>query len=108
MSIYDVENHSYYEPHSIPMGLIKDAAQVGFDSYFIAHETGIYTYSYSNNSLFSFISGVDADQMLYDEMNQELIVVIGSTATWYDMAGDFVRDYVHSSTITAFHLLYNK
>jgi hypothetical protein len=108
MTIFDVENNSLFSPHPMPTGNIRDAAQVGADFYVIAHETEVKTYTYSSNSLLTFIPGVDADKLAYDQVNQQVLVVTGNTISWYNLSGNLMSTYVHSSPITDLHVLYNK
>lgn len=107
MSIYDAENFSFWEPHNIN-GSIRDAAQFGPNSYFLALDDGIYTYTYSNNSLLSFLSGIVADQIELDDVNNELMILVGNTVSWYSLSGQFLRSYTHPVAPNAIHIWYNK
>lgn len=106
--IYDVEGNSYWEPNTVPIGEIRDVAFADANTLYIAHETGIFRYTYNNNSMIPLINGLDASRLLYDDTEQRLIAVDGASLLYYNVAGVFVSQEDHGSPILDAHLLYNK
>ena len=56
-----------------------------------------------------YISGVNANQLVYDDLTDELFVIDGNQITIYDYSTKAVKSYYnHSNTIKDLDIWYNK
>jgi hypothetical protein len=108
MSIYGINGNYFWEPHSIPIGAINDFVQLDPNTYLIAHETGIFSYSYQTNSLITLVSGINPSDLVYDDVNNVMIAAVGNQLNYYSLSGNLINVITHASTIEAVHLYYNK
>ncbi len=109
LHIYNFTGNSFWSPHSIPAGAIRAVVQVDSNTLLIAHETGVYRYTYSNNSLITLINGVDATNMELNVINNELLLTIGTELAFHEYStGAHIVSVYHSDLIRDVHVLYNK
>ncbi len=105
--VYYVEDNYTYEPHAIDLGQTYDACSISDNEIFIAHDNGIYRYTYDNNSMVNTIS-YTANQLEYDFLNDRIIASQGSELAFFDRLGNPGGTITHSANIDKFVLYYNK
>ncbi len=108
MQIYTIDNGAVWTPIAMPSGNVNAAVHYTSNEIFIAHETGILRYSYSNNSLVTWVSGVNATKLYYDAVNSRLVAVVGSQIRFYDLMGNPAGIVTHSVPIADVLMYYNK
>ncbi len=108
MNIYTIANGTVWSPISMPSGKVNAAFMYSSNEIFIAHESGILRYSYSNNSLVTWVSGVDAKKLYFDKVNNRMVAVVGNQIRYYDLSGNLIGTVTHTSTIADALLFYNK
>ncbi|MBL4705485.1 MAG: hypothetical protein JKY54_13260 [Flavobacteriales bacterium] len=108
MEIYSYAGNSFWEPHAIPSGSILATFGVHPDQIIIAHDLGLYTYTYSTNSLIQIESGHAFTQLKYDQVNNVLRCIEGSDLYTYDLAGNQLGYFSHSDDIKEILILYNR
>ncbi len=108
MEIYNYSGNSFWEPHAIPAGSIYDSYGISGDKLILAHDLGLYTYTYSTNSLIQVESGHTFTQLEYDKVNNVLWCVEGNELYAYDLLGNQLGYLSTSSNIERVLILYNK
>ncbi|MGB1317541.1 MAG: hypothetical protein ACPG5W_05020, partial [Flavobacteriales bacterium] len=48
---YDIGSNGWWEPRSLPSGMLRDAVKTDAGKFAIAHESGLYSYTYNPNFL---------------------------------------------------------
>ena len=109
MLLYNVENNSYWEPRLLPPGKLLHAVKGEGQTYFLAHESGLYSYTYSPNYL-NQIGAIDAYQLLcFDRADGLLIGASGNEVRLIaGMQGDVVATFAHSDSIVSLDIHYTK
>jgi len=105
--IYYVEDNYTYEPHGIDPGQTYDACLVSSNEIFIAHDNGIFKYTYDNNSMINTIAEL-SEQLEYDYLNDRIVTKGTNEIKFYDRLGNPGGTVTHSSLIDKFVLYYNK
>lgn len=108
MQIYTIANGTVWTPIAMPTGNVNAAVHHTTNEIFIAHTTGILRYSYNNNSLVTWVSGVNASKLYYDSANSRLVAVVGTQIRFYDLMGNPAGIVTHTSSIADILLYYNK
>ncbi len=108
--LYDQALQTYYEPMALPAGRILAVVksdQSG-ERFYIAHETGIYRYSFSPMHLVAIASGVEAQDLAFDTLSGTLYAASGNSLFRYSDNGILLQTWVATDSIKAVDLLYNK
>ena len=106
--MYYTNANSKVEMHSIPTGQIYDAISITSDFLLIAHETGLLSYTFGNNSLVNIIPGEQFSRLKYDQLNGIVLASIGNQLRYYNTSGTTLGVVNHSVNIDDFYLYYNK
>jgi len=109
MEIYTISGNSLWN-RPLPSGKILSVAQVDSDTYLVGYDNGtIYKYTYGNNSFITYLSGINAVQLQYDQVNSEVLVAEVKKISSYDLGSAALKKSVATAdTVIALHLLYNK
>ena len=108
MHLYYVSGSSFWNVHGLPTGVLNDVTAIDQNTYLLAHQTGLYVYTYNNNSLVPLATGFNANHVAWDEVNNRIWVASGSTLYKYDSAGNQQGTVSQNSTVLDLHVLYNK
>jgi hypothetical protein len=108
MQIYTIANGTVWSPIAMPAGNVNAAVHNTTNEIFIAHESGILRYSYANNSLVTWVPGVNASKLYYDAVNSRLVAVVGTQIRFYDLMGNSAGIITHSAPIADVLMYYNK
>jgi len=108
MQVYTIANGTVWSPIAMPAGNVNASVHYTTNEIFIAHETGILRYSYSNNSLVTWVPGVNASKLYYDAVNSRLVAVVDSQIRFYDLMGNPAGIVTHSAPIADVLMYYNK
>jgi hypothetical protein len=108
LEIYNYSTNSFWEPHAIPPGNIYDTYSISPGQLMISHDLGLYKYTYSTNSLIQVESGHSFTKMVYDEVSNVLWCIEGADLYSYDLAGNQLSYFSHTSDIKELLLFYNK
>jgi hypothetical protein len=108
MDIYNIDQNATYSLINLPIGTVNDVCSISGNELFIAHSSGILKYTYSNNSLVTIVSGLNAGVIKYDPVGNRILAAAGNEVSSYDVFGAFIQTYNHSSPILDFGLFYNK
>ena len=107
--LFSISGNGTWEPHTVPSGKINDVLQINENTYIIAHESGLYKYIYNSNSLISFISGINASSVKFDDISSDVYVSVGNKLLIYDyLSHSLINTITTTDSILDFQLLYNK
>ncbi len=113
-------NLTYYNPttgslttHSTGLGQIDDCLEVGIGIYLVVHGGGVSTINTNGGFPFltpnTYLSGVSANKIWYDDLTDELYVASGSVLSLYDFSSATLKGtYNHINTIKDVLFWYNK
>ena len=96
-------------PFSVSIGKIEDCVEISSGVYLVAEGSNLTLINCNTFSTISYLTGVTADKLKYDNQSNELFVVDGSQITIYDYSTKSVKSiYVHPTTVVDLDFWYNK
>ncbi len=97
-------------PYTMPVGNFLSAVQIDAYTYLIAHSNGtIYKYEYQTNNLLPYLTGYSANQLVYDNLNNELYVVETNTISSFNYTSKAFHHSINSAeNILNVNFLYNR
>lgn len=106
---FDVEDQTYYSPHNMPAGQLKDIVKISNTDYLLIVGNSLYWYQEASNSLTVFISNINAEHIDYEDISQTIVVSNGSVFSFYNFPSAVkTGEYNMPNQIKDFKLLYNK
>lgn len=105
---YDMGENAYWEPRLLPFGQISDVVKMEDHNYAIAHQNGVYVYTYSPNFLNLIRAGVDYQDLCYDVDRGTLVGASQNLLEELSPAGQLVNSIVHSSEIKSLDIHYTR
>lgn len=109
IKVYDIQQNSVWEPFSLSTGLISDGIEIDTGIYIIAQDGDLVLVNRNNFTKTTYLSGINAEKVKYDDINNQLFVTIGNTLKIYDYSSKtLIHTYNHSALIKDFDLWYNK
>lgn len=106
MKLYNLIGNSYYTPHSMPAALLKDVARTDADNLLILLSNELLTYRISNNSMVPYLT-VQAEKLLFDDVQNEFILVSGNTVRFFDFNSKQIkRTVTFSATVLGIEFAY--
>jgi hypothetical protein len=107
--LYDMENNAYWEPRQLPEGRLLHAVKGEGQTYYLAHETGLYHYTFSPNYLNTIRSGVVYQRLVFDRADGYLFAASGHD---FDVIagqqGAVVSTFALADSITSMDVHYTK
>ena len=105
---YHVEEN-YLDLHiNLPEGNIRDVVKISGTDYLIAHDAGIYHYSYKNTYAVEWKFGLDIDFTAFDATRQYLFTAKGQTLTVFRVdTGDLIKQISMPYPVYAIHIQHN-
>lgn len=109
MSWFGIDNQTYYSPHLMPAGQLKDVVKIDNTNYLLLIGNKVFWYQENTNSLTVFIDNINAENIKFEDISQTIILSGGNLLTYYNFpsatkTGENVLPY----SISEIHLLYNK
>lgn len=105
---YDIGNNAYWEPRQLPEGRILDAVKLESQRFGIAHETGLYSYTYNPNYL-NQIGSIQYQDICFDVDYGTLIGATGNTLNEiHTTNGQLLSIITASDSITSLDIHYTK
>jgi hypothetical protein len=105
---YDIGDNGYWEPRQLPSGKGLVAAKMDGLTFAIAHESGLYAYTYSPNFLNQIIPGSTFRSVVFDEDSGVLIAAEGSMLKQMSLNGQVLNTLAHSDSIVSVAIHYTK
>ena len=105
---YDIATNGYWEPRQLPTGNIIDVVKMDGMTYGIAHEDGLYSYTYSPNYLNLIRPGVVYNDLCFD---LDKGTIIGASLNLLEELapnGQVVNSVVHSENISSVDIHYTR
>ena len=69
---YDIGDNGWWEPRNLPSGTLSDATQMEPGNFAIAHESGLYSYTYNPNFL-NMLSADNYQDIVFDVDNNTVV-----------------------------------
>lgn len=105
---YDIGSNGYWEPRQLPAGMLSDAVKMDGLSFAIAHESGLYTYTYNPNFL-NMIRTVNYQDICFDVDNA---TVIGASQSFieeiHSVNGSVINSFSQGDSITSIDIHYTR
>lgn len=109
LSSYDVNGNFSSVELTFPTGTIKDAIKIYEKYYMVYIDQNIYLANMNSGSYFTFLNHPNGQKIRFDEVNQEVYVIYGSTVEVYDYNTQTLKStYNHPENISDMVVLYNK
>ncbi|MCB0429157.1 MAG: hypothetical protein H6585_00360 [Flavobacteriales bacterium] len=106
---YTLSQNGFWEPHTLPAGVLSDAVQVDANTYLVSMADGIRKFTYNPLGLVDYIPGVSVQCMAYDSASDEVITGSGQVLGRYAYAGAVpVNQVILSDSIVKLMVLWNK
>jgi hypothetical protein len=108
--IYDYATNGFWEPITLPAGLVTSACQLDTNTLVIGMDNGnLYRFTYSPVGLLSWASGINASQLRYDPAGDYIFTAEGSNVKIYDYNPFLLRQTISFPNVVAdFELWYNR
>lgn len=105
---YDIGENAYWEPRQLPFGRVSDAVQMDGARYAIAHQDGLYVYTYSPNYLNLIRAAVVYQDVCYDLDRGTIIGASGSNLEEVSSIGQLINSITHAAPIKSFDIHYTR
>lgn len=105
---YDIGENAYWEPRQLPFGRVSDAVQMNGTQYAIAHQDGLYAYTYSPNYLNLVRGGVVYQDIGYDLDRGTIIGTSGNSLEEVSSIGQLINSITHAAPIKSFDIHYTR
>jgi hypothetical protein len=82
---YSISGNDFYSPVTLPNAKLLSATQINSQTFLIGFNNGIiYQYTYNPVNFVQYISGVNANRLRYDPVNNQLILATGKIVQEYN------------------------
>ncbi len=106
---FDIDNQTFYSPHSLPKEFMNDVVKIDQNNYLIATNSNIYWYQLQNNSLSSLINNINAKHIDYEDISQTIIITSNNKLFYYNFPSAIkTGETIMQTQIIDFQLNYNK
>ncbi len=107
--LYDTGSNGFWEPRQLPQGRVLHAVKGEGQNWFIAHENGLYHYTYSPNYLNLIRPGMLYQRLFFDRADGLLLGARGNSLdVMTGLMGNVVANLAHTDSITDVHIHYTK
>lgn len=104
---YHIIGNGYWEPRQLPHGKILDAVKLDGQTYIIAHESGLYSYTYSPNFLNQIRPNIYQD-VCFDVAGNRVIAASSNMLEELSVTGQVLNTVIHSDSITSVDVHYTR
>jgi hypothetical protein len=105
---YDVGGNGYWEPRQLPIGILSDAVKMEGLNFAIAHEDGLYTYTYNPNFL-NQIGMLSYQDICFDVDNATIVGASHNVLEEiYPINGAIINSFVQGDSITSIDIHYTR
>lgn len=107
--LYNVEANSYWEPRQLPEGRIYHAVKGSGQSYFLAHESGLYHYTFNPNFLNNIRPSMQYQYLCYDRADGLLLAAKGNSLdVMVGQNGAVMTTFAHTDSIVSMDIHYTR
>lgn len=104
---YDVYENTFWEPRTLPSGVVLDAVATESNRFVISHSNGLYAYTYAPNYL-NQISNLAHSCIKFDEDNGTLLASTGNIINEMALNGAVINSINLSGNIQSFDIYYTR
>lgn len=105
---YDIGNNGYWEPRQLPVGKLSDAIKMEALNFAIAHESGLYTYTYNPNFL-NQIGTLNYQDICFDVDNGTLVGAAQNLIEEiHPVNGSLINSFSQGDSITSIDIHYTR
>ncbi len=109
LTFYDIPSGLTSSPFAINVGQIDDCLEISAGVYLVAEGGDITLINANSWSKSSYLTGIGANKIWYDELTNELFVANGNSLDIYDYSSkNFKGNYIHTGVIKDVVFWYNK
>lgn len=106
---FNIDNQTFYSPHSIPTDYLKDAVKIDQNNYLIASGTKVFWYQLQNNSLTTLIQDINAEHIDFEDISQTIVISSSNKLLFYSFPSAIkTGETTMQLQIADFQLNYNK
>jgi hypothetical protein len=105
---YDIGDNAYWQPRQLPDGRLLGAVSMEGQKFAIAHENGLYAYTYSPNYLNLIRGGTVHQQLCFDVDKGTIIGASENILEEVSPNGQLLNTVVHSDSITSIAIHYTR
>jgi hypothetical protein len=105
---YDIGDNVYWQPRQLPEGRLLGAVSLEGQRFAIAHENGLYAYTYSPNYLNLIRGGITHQQLCFDVDKGTILGASENILEEVSLNGQLLNTVVHSDSITSIAIHYTR
>ena len=106
---YDIETGHLIPIKEISNDSIYDIASFGKNDFFISGKSGIYWYSYGQNSMVEFAGGINKAKLACENVDESLYTASGNVIRRFSVPeGVLIEEMLAPAGVVDIHLLYSK
>lgn len=105
---YDIGSNAFWQPRLLPVGKLFSAVKMEGQMFAIAHENGLYTYTYSPNYLNLIKGGTIYGNIVFDIDNGVIVGANQNVLEEITPTGQLLNTVVHSDSITSIDIHYTR
>ncbi|GEM_PF-1012720 len=105
---YDMGDNAYWEPRQLPTGRMFGAVKMDGLMFALAHENGLYTYTYSPNYLNLIRGGIVYQNLCFDVDRGTILAATVGSLEELGPSGQLLNTVVHSDSITSIDIHYTR
>ena len=108
---YYLNQNALWQPYQIPTGdTIRSTTYVEFqNAVLVQTNTGLYKFSFSNNSYLTLMGTANFDVIKYDDLNNQLIAASGTTINFYSYPQlQLIQSINASAPVKDLEILYSR
>ena len=103
---YDIGDNGWWEPRNLPVGILSDAVHLEGLNFAIAHESGLYSYTYNPNFL-NMLSADNYQDIVFDMDNNTVIGAVQNTVNEVSVVnGAMINSFAQADSITSIDIHY--
>ena len=105
---YDIGENGWWEPRNLPTGILTDAVRTEAGNFAIAHEDGLYSYTYNPNFL-NMLSADKYQDIVFDVDNNTIVGAMQSTVNEVSVVnGAMINSFSQGDSITSLDIFYTR
>ncbi len=105
---YDIGDNAYWQPRQLPEGRLQKATKMDGQMFAIAHDNGLYVYTYSPNYLNLVRPGTLFQDLSFDVDKRTIIGASRNMLQEISANGQLINTVVNSDSITSVNIHYTR
>ncbi|MGB0918611.1 MAG: hypothetical protein ACPGU4_13540 [Flavobacteriales bacterium] len=105
---YDIGSNGWWEPRSLPSGMLRDAVETDAGKFAIAHESGLYSYTYNPNFL-NMLTADNYQDIVFDVDNNSIVGASRNVLNEVSLInGATINSFTQADSITSLDIHYTR